>query len=101
MAPISRMVADTVAVAPTENPDVRAEQARDGKDTKTLRTERDDGRLIADIPLDDIEALTIVRDRTVPYPNDMQEIKVSISIHGMRLPIEVLEQSDGSKGGLD
>ena len=72
MAPISQVVANTTVVAPVQNPDVRAEQARDRKDAITLRTARDNRRLIADTPLDDIKALAIVRDRTVLDPNSLQ-----------------------------
>lgn len=102
MAPISQIVAQSAEDAPVTTPENRAHAARDATDAETLRAAQADGRVILNIRLDQIDDVAIVRDRTVLDPDEMRELRLSIAEHGMRLPVEVFEQTepDGRPYGL-
>lgn len=98
LAPIAQVSAETAQSAPVLPADQRAEIARDQADAETLREAETDGRLIVEIPLDQIKPDAMVRDRTVMDKAELDELRASISLHGMRLPIEVFEIADAEEG---
>lgn len=90
-APISAVAADAAQTADVEP----AQQKLNRLDAEKLREAEADGRLIADIPIDQINAMWMVRDRTVIDAAELQELQVSIIANGLRLPIEVYETDEG------
>ena len=97
LAPISHVAAEAAKTGEPSPAQDRAVQEKDRTDAQTLRDAEGQGRVIRQIPLDQILADAMVRDRTVIDPNDMAELKASIAAHGMRLPIEVFERDDPDK----
>lgn len=91
LAPISQVSAQSAEASPVQSAELRAEQARDRTDAEALRKADSDGRVIRQIPLEQIVADAMVRDRTVIDPAEMSELKTSIAAHGLRLPVEVFE----------
>lgn len=93
LAPISQVSAEAAQEQPVEDARTRADQARQKSDAAALEAAKGQGRLIENIPLEDILADAMVRDRTVIDPQDMSELKASIAAHGLRLPIEVFRRA--------
>ncbi|MGC3940347.1 ParB/RepB/Spo0J family partition protein [Roseobacter sp. EG26] len=92
LAPISQVSADAARATPILPAETRVTQEKDRKDAEALRSAEAEGRVIHDIPIDQILADAIVRDRTVIDPAEMEELKSSIAAHGLRLPVEVFER---------
>jgi ParB family transcriptional regulator, chromosome partitioning protein len=76
-APIARVAADAAAGAALE------EMA------ETLRAAREEGRLVLTLPLGDVAADHLARDRIPVEDEEMTALKESIRLHGQRAPIEV------------
>lgn len=64
----------------------------------TLRTAREEGRLIQPLPLDAIEADHLVRDRLAADEEEMQALIGSIRARGQQTPIEVVALEGGRYG---
>lgn len=97
VAPISQIASEAALnhnAIPAEN---RAEIARDKADAETMRAAQEQGRVIAEIPISDIAEASMVRDRMVLDAGEMEELKLSISAHGLRLPIEIYAQDAGAE----
>jgi ParB family transcriptional regulator, chromosome partitioning protein len=86
-APIAQVAAEAAAGAALE------EMA------ETLRTAREEGRFVLDLPLTDIAPDHLVRDRILVEDEEMAALKESIRLHGQRAPIEVT-LLDGEAGAL-
>ncbi|MCV3273948.1 ParB/RepB/Spo0J family partition protein [Roseobacter sinensis] len=97
LAPISQVSAEAAAAQPVVDAATRAEQEQQRADAAALDAAKGEGRLIEMIPLDDILADAMVRDRTVIDPDEMSELKASIAAHGLRLPIEVFRRTEGDQ----
>jgi ParB/RepB/Spo0J family partition protein len=65
----------------------------------TLRSAREEGRLIQALPLEAIEADHLVRDRLSADEDEMQALITSIRARGQQTPIEVVAL-DGDRFGL-
>lgn len=89
IAPIAQVAAETAAAGSTEGADARAARARDRADAERLRLAEERGLLIADLPTDRIDDGAMIRDRMVMGEDEMQELRLSIAAHGLRLPVEV------------
>lgn len=59
----------------------------------------DKGLVIRELPLEDIEADAMVRDRMSLNAEEMDELQASIAAHGLRLPVEVFEFAVAGQGG--
>ena len=64
----------------------------------TLRSAREEGRLIQALPLDAIEADHLVRDRLVADEEEMQTLISSIRARGQQTPVEVMALEGGRYG---
>lgn len=64
----------------------------------TLRRAREDGRMVQEIPLHQIEAGYLVRDRIAVDEEEMQTLMASIRKRGQQTPIEVTQLHDGCYG---
>ncbi|WP_050931601.1 ParB/RepB/Spo0J family partition protein [Aestuariivita boseongensis] len=62
----------------------------------TIKTAREKGLLIEEIPLDQIDPHFLVRDRLVQDEDEMASLKSSIKARGQQIPIEVARLSDNS-----
>lgn len=97
-APIAQVAADAAAALDLGDSDARVAQAKDAADAERLRKAEADGLVMLDIPLDDIEADSMVRDRSVLDKEALDELRQSISRSGQRLPIEVYALVDPEAG---
>ncbi|MBK0328968.1 ParB N-terminal domain-containing protein [Rhodobacteraceae bacterium F11138] len=91
VAPIAQIAAETAAHVETGDPAYRAEQARNAADAQRLRQAREQGLLIVELPLEEIDGDAMIRDRTVLDEEQMIELRQSIAASGLRLPVEVIE----------
>ncbi|MBM1558620.1 ParB N-terminal domain-containing protein [Sulfitobacter mediterraneus] len=97
-APIAQVAADSADAM------VEGAQARDQEDAKAMRAAREQGLVIMQLPLARIQADAMIRDRTVLNAEEMSELQTSISLNGLRLPIEVFAlpnpDPDGPQYGI-
>ncbi|PWR03577.1 chromosome partitioning protein ParB [Meridianimarinicoccus roseus] len=103
MPPIAQVAAEAAALTPTETANMRAEAARDKRDAERLRQAEAEGLILLEVPTAEIVADELTRDRMIMDPEAMDELKTSIALNGLRLPIEVFEiaePGDGPKFGL-
>src|SRR6056297_1621859 len=98
-APIAQVAAESALQADARDPATRAEAARDRADASRLREAESAGRLILDLPLDDIAPDALVRDRVSLPLEELEELTRSIGAHGVRLPIEVFPLDASDAGG--
>jgi len=82
-----------------------ADVARDASSTaalnelsESLARARDEGRMVVDLPLDQIVTDHLVRDRLVVDETEMQTLKTSLRSRGQQTPIEVVQLGDGRYG---
>lgn len=97
VAPISQIAADSAQAHTAIPAEGRAELARDKVDAEAMRDAKGQGRLIEEISINDIAENAMVRDRMVLDAGEMEELKLSISAHGLRLPIEIYAQDKGAE----
>lgn len=74
------------------------EQRRDEAQAAAFRDAEEQGRVIKLIGLDEVEPVSIPRDRMVLDKESLEELEYSIGLHGVRLPIEVYEIKDPAQG---
>ena len=79
--PIAQVAAESAALSQPLNAQARADAAA----AERLRTAEAEGRLAVDIPIGQIEIDEISRDRVALDPEEMAELKVSISTHGQTI----------------
>ncbi|MEL6510452.1 MAG: ParB N-terminal domain-containing protein [Pseudomonadota bacterium] len=89
LPPIAQVAADAAAQATPESAEAREEAARDKADAEALRKAVADGLLVQEIPLVEIHADELSRDRMAIDSDEMEELRASILAHGLRMPIEV------------
>lgn len=94
MPPIAQVAAEAAAAAEPLPAAVRVDRA----DAEALRRAREEGRLIVEIPVSEIVAEELTRDRMAVDRAELDELKLSIAQHGLRLPIEVFELADPGEG---
>ena len=99
LAPIAQVAAESAAEAQTEGADARADRARIEADSARLKAAQEQGLLMVEIPLDEIDEGAMIRDRMTMSEEAITELRLSIAAHGLRLPIEVFEvETPGSTG---
>lgn len=99
VAPIAQIAADSAQHSQAGGIEARAARARTEADAARLVAAQAQGLLMTEIPLDDIDADAMIRDRLSMGEAEMQELRQSIAAHGLRLPIEVFElQAPGPEG---
>ncbi|MQQ10073.1 chromosome partitioning protein ParB [Epibacterium sp. SM1979] len=101
--PIADVVADAaMRASPLPQAD-REAQAKDKADAERLREAEGKGLVAVEIPIHEITADALSRDRMDLDEDEMQELMTSISVNGLRLPIEVYVPqyvTDGGQFGL-
>lgn len=75
--PISGIVQDAASTAALEEM------------SQVLRSAREDGRMVLDLPLEQIELDYLVRDRLASEPQEMEALVSSLRTRGQQQPIEV------------
>ena len=82
-----------------------ADVARDASSTAALNElsdslarAREEGRMVVDLPLDQIVVDHLVRDRLVVDETEMQTLKTSLRRRGQQTPVEVMQLGDGRYG---
>jgi ParB family transcriptional regulator, chromosome partitioning protein len=84
--PISQVAGDASAAAALEDLAQQMHQARTS------------GRLIQDVPHDQIDVSYLVRDRILENNEEMQALKKSLGMRGQQTPIELVELGPGHYG---
>lgn len=64
----------------------------------TMARARDEGRMVVDLPLDQIEVDYLVRDRLVVEETEMRTLMASLRDRGQQTPIEVMQIGDTRYG---
>ncbi|MCF2906705.1 ParB N-terminal domain-containing protein [Octadecabacter sp. CECT 8868] len=95
-APIAQVARETAQAIEVADPKERAERARDEADAVKYREIADKELILHDIPINEIDKDSMVRDRSVMDSVALQELHDSILKNGMRLPIEVYELPESS-----
>lgn len=96
--PIAQVAADAAALAAPQPAAERAVAARDAADAARYREAASEGLLVLELPLNEIVADELARDRMRIDGEEMEELRASIRAHGLRLPIEVFELEDAGRG---
>lgn len=104
-APLETKAAYPLGVAPTRSRAPIAEvageasaQAALAEVAGALQTARDEGRLIQALPLAEVKADHLHRDRLVVDAEEMEVLKASIMARGQQTPIEVVALEGGGYG---
>ncbi|TGN39680.1 chromosome partitioning protein ParB, partial [Paracoccus liaowanqingii] len=90
---------DSASHAQADGTDIRAARARTEADAARLHAAQAQGLLMTEIPLEQIDADAMIRDRLTMGEDEMLELRHSIAAHGLRLPIEVFELPGGDGAG--
>lgn len=90
-APIAQIAAQSAGALTGPDTEQRAARARNEAEAAQYRSAQARGLVMLEIPLSDIAADAMLRDRTVLDRGELEELKSSIAASGMRLPIEVFE----------
>ncbi|MEM9196258.1 MAG: hypothetical protein AAGD12_00255 [Pseudomonadota bacterium] len=69
--------------------------------TRSLEAAREDGRLVLDIPLGEIAADHLTRDRVALEDEEMAALIESLRLHGQRMPVEVIRLPAPAADGPD
>ncbi len=85
-APIAQVAGDAAAVAAVREL------------SEELRTAREQGRMVLNLPLEQVQAEFLVRDRVDAEPEAQAALVASIRERGQQTPIEVQALPDGSYG---
>ncbi len=96
-APIAQVAAEAAGMHDTRSSAEREAAAKDRSDAEKLRAAEASGRVMLEIPLDQIDRGALVRDRVVIDREALDELKHSILRSGLRLPIEVFRMEGGEK----
>jgi ParB family transcriptional regulator, chromosome partitioning protein len=94
-ADLAKLEEGFAQAAPAADAETRAQQARDAGDAQAWRRAGDEGRLVQLLPLEQIDAEHLVRDRIAVSAEEMDELKASVLAHGVRLPVEVVATKSG------
>jgi len=92
--PIAQIAAEAAALSDPLPATDRASRAKDAADAGRVRVAEAAGRLVLDLPLTEIVADELARDRAALDPEALAELRNSIAMSGQRLPIEVFELTD-------
>jgi len=99
IAPIAQIAADSAALLSAESTEARSARAHAEAEAARLQAAEARGLLITEIPLERIDEGAMIRDRLAIDADQMQELRLSIAAHGLRLPIEVFELATGEGQG--
>ena len=99
VGPMGAAIRET-SEALNESTEAKVEQRRlNAEDAKTYRAAREEGRVLAKFPLEDIHTDDLPRDRmaleAVAEADEMEELKASIRARGQKEPVEVYRGADG------
>ncbi|SLN69580.1 Nucleoid occlusion protein [Roseovarius albus] len=97
--PIAQVAAETAAMTETVPSEQRAENARNAAQAQELEQAQADGRLMTDLPLSEIDADAMIRDRIDLDEAELMELRLSIAANGLRLPVEVFELKEPTAKG--
>lgn len=91
-APIAQVAGEAAHLGTGETPAAKMNRL----DADKLRAAEEAGLLIEEIPLDQIKTDDLVRDRTIIDQAELDELITSITINGLRLPVEVYKDGQGA-----
>ncbi|MGR3378878.1 ParB/RepB/Spo0J family partition protein [Salipiger abyssi] len=97
-APIAQVAAESAGLHDPRPAEARAELARDRSDAERMRDAEGRGLVMIEVPLEQIDADALVRDRVVMDPEEMEELKASIAKNGLRMPVELFETPADPRG---
>ncbi|MGY9045694.1 hypothetical protein P775_01020 [Puniceibacterium antarcticum] len=97
--PIADVVADAALNSDPLPPLAREAVARDKVDAQAMRLAMEKGLVAREIPIHEVTADALTRDRMNLDEEEMRELIDSITRNGLRLPIEVFEPSNPEAAG--
>ena len=100
--PIAQVAADAAAQGAVAPAGDRAVVAQDQADALRYREALADGLVVQRVAISDILVDELARDRVEVDPEAMAELKASIALHGLRMPIDLfpLAGEGGARFGL-
>ncbi|WP_299211095.1 ParB N-terminal domain-containing protein [uncultured Tateyamaria sp.] len=98
-APIADVAADAALHADPRPLADREDQARTAAEIEAFKDAKARGLVAVELPVKEIRADALSRDRVGLNEEDMAELRRSIADHGLRLPIEVFEPSNPEGAG--
>ncbi|MEM7730810.1 MAG: ParB N-terminal domain-containing protein [Pseudomonadota bacterium] len=98
LAPIAQVAGEAAALASPLPPAEQAARAKERTDAEALRRARAQGWEVRDIPIPEIRADAMTRDRMSLEPDAMEELRASIRANGLRMPIEVSLRNPNDDG---
>lgn len=93
-APIAQVASESAMNMEVMTPDTRRKMA----ELERLKQAEGRGLLAQEILLDQIDETALTRDRVALDPDEFKELKASIVLNGLRMPIEVFEVENPSDG---
>lgn len=93
-APIAQVAAETARSLDLASPADRADKAA----AEAYRAAKEQGLVMAEIPVTEIDPEDLIRDRAELDQEEMTELRMSIAANGLRLPIEVYELAQPREG---
>lgn len=93
-APIAQVASESAMNMQVMPPEMREKMAK----LDRLQTAESRGLVAREIPLEQIDATALTRDRVALDPDEFKELKASIVLNGLRMPIEVYEIEPGKFG---
>jgi len=93
--PIAQVAAEAAALSPATSTTERAAAAKDAWDAEKWRAAEKAGQTVAQIPIDQIQADYLRRDRITDTLEAQMELLESVKQHGLRAPIEVVVLDEG------
>lgn len=97
--PIAQVAAEAAARAEPVGSEQRAEMALDKADATRYRDALADGLVVQRIPVDTVLMEALPRDRVAVDVEAMEELKNSIRLHGLRMPVDVFELAEKGNNG--
>jgi ParB family chromosome partitioning protein len=93
--PIAQGAGEAAALAGMANVTDRAAAARDATQAQNWREAEEAGHAVQAIPISQIDADYLRRDRVVDDQEEMEELVASVQSQGLRSPIEVVATDEG------
>ncbi|WP_299882856.1 ParB/RepB/Spo0J family partition protein, partial [uncultured Sulfitobacter sp.] len=97
--PIAQVAADAAASGEAVDPAVRAAQAVDRADAERYRDALADGLVVQKIAVGQVLMEAMPRDRVTVDAEAMEELKSSIRLYGLRLPVDLFELAEQGANG--
>ncbi len=97
--PLGAAPARTAPIAQVSGQSAEAAALREV--TESVEAARAQGRMVVEVPLGEVDAEFLMRDRIALDRDDLDELKASIRTHGQRVPVELVPLAEAAEPGED